>query len=429
MKREKKLLLAQLPLGTTNDIGTMFGLTQNYKRDLEIILNGVKKNLDIVMINGRPFVYVAAFGNYINISFDTPKKWKEIFGRLAYILFGFLGLKERIRMYDVKYKVNGKEHKGKFSFIFITNSSRIGGVDIDYPDMKLDDNKFEVLLCNLKTKQEIVKALIYAKNNGVENVPGCKYYSASNLEIEFDHIPKHSWGLDGEEYKKSAEELRRNIDRDFWRADRGAYVDSFDSGYEKVGRHTNVLALFTGVADEEKKAEIIEKVLKNGQIPHITTPYFGFYELDALCECGEFEYATQQIRSYWGGMLKLGATSIWEQYLPNEQGAEHYAMYGMKYGRSLCHAWGAGPVYLLGRYYLGVKVTSPGAKTFEVRPQTGGLEKIMGTVPLNGGYVYVEYENGMLKVYTDKSGGTLIVGNKRLALKKDENLIVNIKES
>ena len=231
-------------------------------------------------------------------------------------------------------------------------------------------------------------------------------------------------GKNGSEYEAYAENLRERIDRDFWRADRGAYVDSADSGLEKVGRHTNVLALMTGTADEEKKKLIIENVLKNEDIPHITTPYFGFYELDALCECGELDYATEQIRSYWGGMLKLGATSIWEQYLPHEKGTEHYAMYGMKYGRSLCHAWGAGPVYRLGRYYLGVKATSAGAETFEVRPHTGGLDKIMGTVPLNGGYVYVEYENGRLKVYTDKTGGTLILGNKKLALKKDENLIV-----
>ena len=235
-------------------------------------------------------------------------------------------------------------------------------------------------------------------------------------------------GEDGSKYESDAAALKEKIDRDFWREERGAYVDSADSGLEKVGRHTNVLALMTGVADNEKKKIIIEKVLKNEDIPHITTPYFGFYELDALCECGELEYAVEQIRSYWGGMLKLGATSIWEQYLPHEKGAEHYAMYGMKYGRSLCHAWGAGPVYLLGRYFLGVKATSVGAKTFEVRPQTGGLEKIMGTVPLNDGYVYVEYEKGRLKVYTDKSGGTLILGNKKLALKKDENLIVDIKE-
>lgn len=213
IQRKKRLLLAQLPLGTTNDIGAMFGLTQNYKRDLEIILKGVKKNVDIVMINGRPFVYVAAFGNYINISFDTPKKWKEIFGRLAYILFGFLGLKEKIRMYKTKYTIDGKVREGDFSFIFITNSSRVGGVNVNNPDMKLDDNKFEVLLCNLKTKKEILKALVYARNNGVKNVPGCEYYSTNELELEFDHIPKHSWGLDGEEYKSKTEKYVFTVDK------------------------------------------------------------------------------------------------------------------------------------------------------------------------------------------------------------------------
>ncbi len=213
IQRKKRLLLAQLPLGTTNDIGAMFGLTQNYKRDLEIILKGVKKNVDIVMINGRPFVYVAAFGNYINISFDTPKKWTEIFGRLAYILFGFLGLKEKIRMYKIKYTIDGKVREGDFSFIFITNSSRVGGVNVNNPDMKLDDNRFEVLLCNLKTKKEILKALVYARNNGVKNVPGCEYYSTNELELEFDHIPKHSWGLDGEEYKSKTEKYNFTVDK------------------------------------------------------------------------------------------------------------------------------------------------------------------------------------------------------------------------
>ena len=213
MQREKKLLLAQLPLGTTNDIGTMFGLTQDYKRDLEIILKGVKKNIDIIMINGRPFVYVAAFGNFINISFDTPKKWKEIFGRLAYILFGFTEMYEKIRMNKIKYIVDGVEKEGEFSFIFITNSSRIGGVDGVYPDMKLDDNKFEVLLCNLKTKPEILKALVYAKTNGVKNVPGCEYYSTNRLDIEFENVPKHSWGLDGEEYKSKTNRYVFTVDK------------------------------------------------------------------------------------------------------------------------------------------------------------------------------------------------------------------------
>jgi len=214
LRREKKLLVAQLPLGTTNDVGTMYGLTKNYKKDLEKILKGVKKNIDVIMINNEPFVYVAAFGNFINITFDTPKRWKEIFGRLAYILFGFTEIKEKLRMNHIKYKVNGKSKEGDFSFIFITNSSRVGGIDDVFPDTKLDDNKFEVLLCNIQKKADILKSLLYVKNNGVYNVPGCEYYCTNKLELEFDHVPKYSWGLDGEEYKEDTNKFVFTVNKD-----------------------------------------------------------------------------------------------------------------------------------------------------------------------------------------------------------------------
>ncbi|MBN2614002.1 MAG: hypothetical protein JXB00_20765 [Bacteroidales bacterium] len=49
-------------------------------------------------------------------------------------------------------------------------------------------------------------------------------------------------------------------------------------------------------------------------------------------------------------------------------------MYGRRFGKSLCHAWGASPVYLLGRYFVGVRPTKPGYEEFEIRPVLGGLE-------------------------------------------------------
>lgn len=214
MHRKKKLLIAQLPLGTTNDVGTMYGLTSNIEKDLYSILNGVKKNIDIIMINDEPFVYVAAFGNFVNITFDTPKKWKEIFGRLAYILFGFTEINEKIRINHIKYKVDGKEKEGDFSFIFITNSSRVGGIDDVFPDTKLDDNKFEVLLCNIKNKADIFKSLLYVKNNGVYDVPGCEYYSTNKFELEFDHDVDHSWGLDGEEFYSKSKNFTFTINKE-----------------------------------------------------------------------------------------------------------------------------------------------------------------------------------------------------------------------
>lgn len=214
IKRKKKLLMAHLPLGTTNDVGTMYGFSKDYKVDLELILTGIKKNIDVIMLNGDPFVYVAAFGNFINVTFDTPKKWKERFGRLAYLLFGFTEIKEKIHMHHIKYTVDGMEKEGKFSYIFITNSNRIGGVDDIYPDIKLDDNKFEVLLCTVKNKTEIIRSLYLMRNKGLENVPGCEYYCTSNFKIEFDDVPEFSWGLDGEEYKSVTNKFEFSVNKD-----------------------------------------------------------------------------------------------------------------------------------------------------------------------------------------------------------------------
>ena len=214
IKRKKKLLMAHLPLGTTNDVGTMYGFSKDYKIDLELILTGVKKNIDVIMLNGNPFVYVAAFGNFINVTFDTPKKWKERFGRLAYLLFGFTEIKERIHMHHIKFTVDGEEREGRYSYIFITNSNRIGGVDNIYPDIKLDDNKFEVLLCTIRNKAEIIRSLYLMKNKGIENVPGCEYYCSSNFKIEFDEVPEFSWGLDGEEFKSDTNVFDFTINKD-----------------------------------------------------------------------------------------------------------------------------------------------------------------------------------------------------------------------
>jgi alpha-L-rhamnosidase len=98
-------------------------------------------------------------------------------------------------------------------------------------------------------------------------------------------------------------------------------------------------------------------------------------------------------------------------------------MYGVKYGKSLCHAWGAGPVYLFGRYYLGVYSTDVGYKSFAVEPSLGGLEEISGTVPINGGKVTVKLNKERLSVTATKSGGTLLWRGKQYTLEPDKPIV------
>lgn len=219
-----------------------------------------------------------------------------------------------------------------------------------------------------------------------------------------------------EEYVARADALKRAIDRDFWSEEKGAYIDSFESGKAHVSRHANIFALLFDFCDAERAETVCRRVLENDEITRITTPYFEAYELMALCKMGRMEAAQSMITSYWGGMLALGATSIWEEYDPTLKGAEHYAMYGSDYGKSLCHAWGAGPVCFLGRYCAGVEATSLGSATFTVTPRPGNYRTFTATVPMRDGEIKVEYRDGSVSVITELSGGTLCYGGKSIPI-------------
>lgn len=201
LRREKKLVLANLPMGTTNDVANMYGYTKDYQKNLELLLNGVRKKVDVCYIDDTPFVYVACLGDYIDMAYNTPRDLKKKYGKIAYILYGLKQLQNKIHKYRVKYKVDGVEHEGEYSFFFITNSSRVAGVDDIYYDVKMDDNMFEVALANPKTKPDILRMLVQVTMKDVKEVPGITYYQTDNFKIEFLDKPKTSWCIDGEEYE------------------------------------------------------------------------------------------------------------------------------------------------------------------------------------------------------------------------------------
>ena len=157
LKRHQPLTIAPLPMGSTNDVGNMYGLDRGIYENLEAILKGKAKKIDVCYINDTPFVYVACLGDYIDMAYATPRSLKEKYGKLAYIIFGAKRLLNKLHHYDIRFKVDGKEYEGTYSFIFISNSSRIAGMPDVYYDVKLDDKMFEVALANPKNKGELIK--------------------------------------------------------------------------------------------------------------------------------------------------------------------------------------------------------------------------------------------------------------------------------
>jgi len=218
-------------------------------------------------------------------------------------------------------------------------------------------------------------------------------------------------------YLDRAKALKAKIVPAFWDEKKGALVHTLDaSGSRKaaITRYPNMFALMYGYFDADRADKVVKNVLLNDDVMMIQTPYMRFYELEALCSVGRLDHVMSEMRSYWGDMLDLGATTFWELYNPNDKGAQHYSMYGRPFGKSLCHAWGASPLYLIGRYYLGVRPTSPGWATYEVKPDLGGLKWMEGKVPTPHGDIEVKVRDGKVEVKgVPNAKGTLIWNGKR----------------
>jgi len=230
------------------------------------------------------------------------------------------------------------------------------------------------------------------------------------------------------DYRVKSESLRNKIKQTFWSYEQKAYYHAIEDGKinKQITKFANMFAILYGLAYEEERHEIMQSVMLNPVIDPITTPYMRFYELETLCIDGLQEQVLQEMKAYWGGMLREGATSFWEKYNPEEKGAQHLAMYGRPYGKSLCHAWGASPIYLTGKYFLGVRPTKPGYEEYEVHPTLGGLKWMEGDVPTPFGKIHVKMNTHEISVQSDGGHGTLIIGDQQISIPANKEIKISL---
>ncbi|MCW8312245.1 alpha-rhamnosidase [Sphingobacterium sp. InxBP1] len=221
---------------------------------------------------------------------------------------------------------------------------------------------------------------------------------------------------DNQMYQKEAAILKDKLFAYYWNKQKNAFAHSLIAGQqtENITRYTNMFAIFFDYLNQEQRAGIKSNVLLNDEVQKITTPYMRYYELEALCELGEKDFVMKELKDYWGGMLKLGATTFWEEYNPAKKGAEHYAMYGRDFGKSLCHSWGASPIYLLGKYYLGVKPIEAGYSRYEISPYLASQEWMEGKVPTPKGEIELYVSKRKIKVISPVGTGVLKFSSKTL---------------
>ena len=185
------------------------------------------------------------------------------------------------------------------------------------------------------------------------------------------------------------------------------------------------LMALAGLADASK---LNSEVMAVGGAKKLST-FYGYYVLQARARAGDYQGCLDAIRTYWGAMLDLGATTFWEDFdldwVPNAGRIDELVPAGKKdihgdYGaycykgfrHSLCHGWASGPTAWMSEHVLGIKPLSPGCAKVQIRPHLGDLKWAEGAYPTPKGALKVRHEklpNGQVDSKIQAPPGVMVV--------------------
>lgn len=135
-----------IPAGTTNDFATSWGIPKKPIEAAKSIVSTEPVPTDVSVFCGRPFVYVAAFGAFTEVSYQTPQQLKNSLGRTAYIFEGIKSL-ATIRPWKLKIEHDNGTVEGEFLYGMISNTRRVGGFELKMKDdISISDGLMEVVL-------------------------------------------------------------------------------------------------------------------------------------------------------------------------------------------------------------------------------------------------------------------------------------------
>lgn len=186
-----------LPAGTTNDFARNLHLPRSYAGKTETAAGGVLRPVDIGSFNSEYFIYVAAFGAFTDVAYDTPQQFKNMFGHLAYLLEGAARLTS-LQSYRLRVEHDGGMEEGDFIYGMVSNTVSVGGFKGISPDLvELDDGLFEVVLVrqpqNAAQLQSIVRSLVQTTPD-----PGGAVVAFRTAHLRVTCADELPWTLDGE---------------------------------------------------------------------------------------------------------------------------------------------------------------------------------------------------------------------------------------
>ena len=196
MQREDRIPIGYIPTGTTNDFANSLHIPKDLLKAADVAVNGEPFACDVGRFNKDIFVYIAAFGLFTDVSYQTKQEIKNVLGHLAYVLEGTKRL-FGIPSYHIKVTHDGEVIEDEFVFGMVTNSKSVGGFrNMIGKNVVFDDGEFEATLIKFpKNPLELNDIILFIATGQQDS----KYmYSFKAKEVFFESLEEIPWTLDGE---------------------------------------------------------------------------------------------------------------------------------------------------------------------------------------------------------------------------------------
>lgn len=202
--------LGYIPMGTTNDSATTLGLSRDPIQAACTAACGRILPVDIGFFNNSFFTYVAAFGAFTEVSYETPQDQKNYLGRMAYFLDALNRLPNLTHRWT-RIEFDGGVLEGDYIFCAVTNARSVAGLIRlkDSLGVSLSDGLFEIIL--IKTPETIMEVGpiitdVLANNFNREYISLLR-----SKTVKFSFREPVAWTLDGEDGGKHTEVTCKNL--------------------------------------------------------------------------------------------------------------------------------------------------------------------------------------------------------------------------
>jgi len=154
MTLKKPVEMGIIPAGVTNDYAYSLSVPSVPPRAAEVAAGGFPFKIDIGLFNDRYFAYVAGFGLFTEVTYQTDQEIKNTLGPFAYVIEVARRASPVFKTFHITLEHDNGVIEDDFLVGLFSNSISVAGLRTAYSDALLDDGMLEIALIRQPTKLE-----------------------------------------------------------------------------------------------------------------------------------------------------------------------------------------------------------------------------------------------------------------------------------